>query len=90
MTLECEIKLKQDDIIKVGNEYDQTVEFKEVSIKTLKDAVTNIKILLDKWANKMEGEIIFLEITVNESKVQLKVIKSELDESSKIMKKQPA
>ena len=35
----------------------------------------------------MEGEIIFLEITVNESKVQLKVIKSELDESSKIMKK---
>ena len=35
----------------------------------------------------MKGEIIFLEITVNESKVQLKVIKAELDESSNKMKK---
>ena len=46
MTLECESKLVQDDIIKVGNEYDQTVEFKEVSTKSLKDAVTNIQIYL--------------------------------------------
>ena len=34
-TLECEINVMQDDFMKVRNDYDKTVEPKEVAIKIL-------------------------------------------------------
>ena len=57
------------------------VESKEIRIKTLQNAVTKIKNVFDERVNDMKGKIMYLEITVNETKDQLKMIKAELDET---------
>ena len=77
-TLECEINVMQDDFMKVRNDYDKTVEPKEVPIKILQDAATKIDNVLDERVNKMEGEIMYLEITINETKDQLEVTRAKL------------
>ena len=75
VTLEREINLVQDEFMKTRNEYEKTVESKEIRIKTLQDAVTKIESVLDERVNEMEGEIIFFDITVSKNKDQLEVIK---------------
>ena len=78
VTLECEINVMQDDFMNVLNDYDKTVESKAVAIKILQDAATKIDNVLDERVNKMEGEIMYLEITINETKDQLEVTRSKL------------
>ena len=43
VTLEREINLVQDGFMKTRNEYEETVESKEIRIKTFQDAVTKIE-----------------------------------------------
>ena len=83
VTLECEINVMQDDFMNVLNDYDKTVESKAVAIKILQDAAMKIDNVLDERVNEMEGEIIYLEITINETKDQLKVTRAKLDKARK-------
>ena len=55
----------------------RTVESKEIR----QDAVTKIESVLDERMNEMEWKKMSLVITVNETKDQLEVIKTELDEA---------
>ena len=55
----------------------RTVESKEIR----QDAVTKIESVLDERMNEMEWKKMSLVITVNETKDQLEVIKTELNEA---------
>lgn len=57
------------------------VESKEARIKTLQNAVTKFKDVFDERVNEIKRKIMYLEITVNETKEHLEMIKAELDEA---------